>query len=356
MLKLIYFSLKRIIRSKAWIIEGTEVASGEHLNVIYLGEEVQKNYITDLIFNGNCKEKYIEKKSLWPLFHLIKNLSQCSLMIIEGNYHDYKSDTEKGEFFIPLWLHSNVDIPLVASNKSAKEDLRRIKKNQLEYVVTREPNQFHDFFYNMYLPYVKNRHQDRTLLMGYDIMMQRAKDETCELLLVKKDSESIAGTLIVFKEKLPKLWSIGVKDGNLSYLKTGVVAATYYFSSLYLVGRGYEKMNTGSLRAFLKDGVLQYKKKWGVRVSSHDTKGFLLKPLSRSEGLKGFFSRNPFVFVNEGKLSSAVFIENEKMGTDESYKKFHKNYYLAGLDEMIVYQYGDRENRMLNFHKFKQSQ
>jgi hypothetical protein len=356
MLKFIVLSLKRIVRSRAWIIEGTEVASGEHLNVVYMGKEGQMNYIKDLIFKGNCKEKYIEKRFFWPLFHLIKNLSKCSLMIIEGHYHDYKSGTEKGEFFIPLWLQGNVNIPLVASSRSAKDDLRKIRKYQLEYVVTKELHQFHDFFYNMYLPYIKKRHQDRALLMDYDIMMQRAKDETCELLLVKKNNESIAGQLIVFDKNHPRLWSVGVKDGNLSHLKIGVVGATYYFSSLYLVGRGYEKLHAGSSRAFLKDGVLQYKKKWGVRFTPHDNGGFLLKPLSRSKGLKGFFTRNPFIFVNEGKMSSAVFIENDETDIDESYEKLHKEYYLTGLDEMIIYQYGDRENRMLNSHTFKQSQ
>ena len=355
MLEFIFLSLKRIVRSKAWIIGGTEVASGEHLSVIYMGREGQMNYIKNLIFKGNCKEKYIEKRSFWHLFHLIKNLSKCSLIIIEGHCQDYKSDTEKGEFFIPLWLQGSVNIPLVATNRSIKSDLKKIRKYQLEYVVTKELNQFHDFFYNMYLPYIKNRHQNRALLMSYDIMIQRAKDKTCELLLVKKDNEPIAGMVIVFEKNHPRLWSLGVKDGNPSHVKIGVVAATYYFSSLYLVGRGYEKMHTGSSRAFLKDGVLQFKKKWGMRVTPNDTSGFLLKPLSRSEGLKGFFVRNPFVFVNGGKLSSAVFIENDEMDTDESYEKFHKNYYLVGLDEMIVYQFGDKENRMLGYHKFKQS-
>jgi hypothetical protein len=60
-----------------------------------------------------------------------------------------------------------------------------------------------------------------------------------ELILVKKDGEYITGELLVFEDNTVHAKAIGVKDGNIDYLKSGAVAALYYHEILYLKENGY---------------------------------------------------------------------------------------------------------------------
>jgi len=252
-------------------------------------------------------------------------------------------------FYIPFWLQGEVDISADISSPiksdSLQTDLRRIRKNKLHFEVTNQASQFHEFYYNMYLSFITKRHGKTAVLMRYDDMMQRLKAGTCELLLISKENKHVAGQLLVYGEKVPRLWSVGVKDGNLSYLKDGVVAATIYFSVQYLKEKGYKKMNIGASRAFLKDGVLWYKKKWDRNIVGTPKMGFLIKPLSKTTAVKGFFLNNPFIYVHENRLNGAIFAEAAQPFSKEDFQKFYKDYYLNGMSKLFIYRFGESSSR-----------
>ena len=88
----------------------------------------------------------------------------------------------------------------------------------------------------------------------------------------------------------------------------------------------------------MKDGVLQFKKKLGLRLISGSERGFLVKPLSPSTGLKGFFLRNPFIYTHRGRLYAAAFVEDDEVcSCDESLEDLCKSFYLNGLSKVNIY-------------------
>ncbi|TLD40101.1 MAG: hypothetical protein JETT_3628 [Candidatus Jettenia ecosi] len=105
-------------------------------------------------------------------------------------------------------------------------------------------------------------------------------------------------------------------------------------------------MNFGGTRAFLHDGVLQYKKRWGLQIVGSSKMGFLIQPLTKSVNVKNFFLRNPFIYIDEDKLNGAVFIESDQLCSQEDLKKIYKNYYLKGLSKLNIYLFGDNERNM----------
>jgi len=335
------------VRPDVWLMDGTEVLSGDHFSLLHVGTAGHKNYIGHLVFNGDFKETHIGRTFSVSAGHVIKrNTFDCSLMIVEVGSLGRKVCEREQDFYVPLFVQGEVDIPLVAHNESARSDIRRIRRNHLDFVVTTQPGQFRAFYYDMYLPYVTQRYHDRLLLMDYDEMMQKARQGDTELLLVRKGTEFIGGAVIAFDRGLPKLWSVGIKDGNLSYWRDGVVAAVYYFSSMCLAERGHKRIHVGSSRAFLSNGVLRYKRKWGMRVVGHwPPIGFLLKPLSLSQGLRGFLLRNPFLCIDKGRLCSAVFAENDEVRSDRSLERLHKHHYLAGISKASIYRFGEGESK-----------
>jgi hypothetical protein len=160
-----------------------------------------------------------------------------------------------------------------------------------------------------------------------------------DLLLVKKKEEYIGGMIIEYENKCPTLFSLGVRDGNPDYLKDGTVAALYYFSSLYLEEKGFLKMKSGYSRAFLNDGVLRLKRKWGQRILHSEPSGFALKVLSDTSATKSFLCNNPFIFQNNEHLCGAVFIDKDGPLLPEDYKQINKKYFNQGLSKLFLYEF-----------------
>ena len=90
------------------------------------------------------------------------------------------------------------------------------------------------------------------------------------------------------------------------------MAEVYAFSSQHLHAHGHATMNLGGTRAFLSDGILFYKTKFGARFRPQGTRGFVLKPLSFPRDWENFFfTRNPMLYRDGGLISGAIFIDNE---------------------------------------------
>lgn len=338
----------KIPRLHQWIITGEEILSKHKLAIIYAGSEKNKNFLAKLAFDNSYREDYIGKRRLWRIPKAANEKGHnCSLMVTEMREHkSLRMLFEKKKYFyIPCWIYGEANIPLHISGSSAQEDLRRIRKGNLGFEVTNQAGQFHNFYYNMYLPFVTRRHKDRAVLMGYDDMMQRLEAGNCELLLIKKANKYIAGQLLVYGEGAPRLWSVGVKDGNPSYLKDSVIAATICFSARYLEEKGYKRVGLGGLRAFLKDGVLQYKKKWGLQIVRTTEKGFLIKPLSKTAGTKGFFLNNPFIWMDKMKFNGAIFVEAGAPLAKKDFEEIYKEYYLMGVSKLFIYRFEEGDGR-----------
>jgi hypothetical protein len=70
-------------------------------------------------------------------------------------------------------------------------------------------------------------------------------------------------------------------------------------------------------------------------LTSRHKKGFLVKPLSPSPGLKGFFIRNPFIYYHRRGLYAATFVEEDEVcSCDESLEDLYKCFYLSGLSKV----------------------
>jgi hypothetical protein len=226
----------------------------------------------------------------------------------------------------------------VISNRSTKWELRKIKKNDLDFKITSKESQFYEFYHNMYLPYMIERHGNRNKCLSYSRLMEYWESGNCELMLIKNEKKYIAGQVIVYDNGRARLSLFGIKDGKECYLKSGAGAAGYHFSARYLEYQGHRKIHVGGSRAFLRDGVLQYKKKLGLRLVGRSREGFLIKVLSLSSGVKEFFLRNPFIFVDRGRTHGAIFVERlEDCSSAKSLEEFCKSFYTQGMSNLIIY-------------------
>lgn len=333
-------SIARQYRTRLWVLEGREKSSGEFLRLVYAGSVPHKNYIAALVFDDDVKEKYLGKTWIWHIRgNINREKNNVSLQIVEMNNASAKVLGKKTDYYVPAWFDAIIDFSVsqerLVKSKSIKRDLKNIRKHQLEYEVTTDPQKFDLFYHEMYVPYITKAHGNRSLLMSLEKMRQRMNSS--ELLMVKKGDQYISGGILLYNKDIVHGWKLGVLDGNREYIKYGAAASIYYFEMVYLTEKGYKKINHGGTRAFLKDGVFQIKKKWGMNVGDCWDIGFMITPLQMTTAVVAFLQSNPFMFVRNNKKYFAVFLEPDADVSEELIYKIHKQYYVSGIEKLIIY-------------------
>ncbi len=323
-----------------WRLEGRGKKCHLRLVIYFLGMEKEKNSFQQLWFETNLVEEYLGKKNICQIKPFINNLkSQCTLVVIECNAIVQYLLKKKNDFFVPLWINGMVNIPLDISSKSALDDYRRIKNNNLSFTIKDRKEDFDHFYYTMYLPYINLRFDNQSQKITYNTMTKMISSHNCKLLIVKQDDLPLGGIFIILrKNHHPYIWILGVKNADLEYVRRGTIAALYYYSAQYLAQSGREKMLVGASRPFLNDGILKYKKKWGMYIISSSFTGLLFKPGNDSDSLSIFLQKNPFITYKNRKLYGTVFIDSGIKDQQSIIKQMQKEYMLRGIQDILFYQ------------------
>ena len=336
-------------RLNVWLLEGEERWTGERLSFVYAGHKANRNHILHLAFNGSYRKSACGKAWVWDALKFgVNKYAGHPMVIMEIAKCFYRRFGRQEGFYIPWWVYGEIDLAVasmrIKQSSTFKADLRRIRKNHFQYEVTRDKDQFDHFYHSMYVPYITRAHGDRALLRSYDQL--RHYFSCGELLFVKNKSKYVGCSLLVFEDDSVYAKELGIKDGNMHYLRAGVVSALYYYMILYLMEKGYKKVNVGASRAFLKDGVLVFKKRRGMRLSHQNPwpMGFLIKPLRKTDGVKAFLKNNPFIYVNNDSFNGAVFVESGEAVSEDQLKKLHKDHYVPGVAKLNIYQLGERQD------------
>jgi hypothetical protein len=326
-------------RRRVWLLEGREASSGEPLSVLCAARGQTRNYLTQLLFGEDAQEHEIGPVWLWNLSRAgWARKRGCALIVIEADPFIRELLKEDDWFFIPLWLIGTAALPIPDSllkGKSLRSEVRAIRKGGLQGRVTREPESFDDFYHNMYVPHVTRAHGSSVYVNPYDTMRARLADS--DLVLIHDGERDIAGMMIVYDEDRPRLWSVGVRDGDRDYLQRGALAAVYHFCFQYLAKRHFSSVSLGLSRAFLNDGILRYKKKWAQQLVGTAATRIALKLAAETPASKSFLQNNPFIFETMGKLYGAVFLADDAPVTADTAARLKKQYFHDGLSKLILF-------------------
>ena len=195
-----------------------------------------------------------------------------------------------------------------------------------------------DFYENMYLPTIHDRHGNTGLSVNFETFENKLGRPDHKLMLIKYEEITIAGVIIQM-QKIPRLWVGGIRESSKTYRRMGAVGASYHFPAQYLSGIGYRQMALGRSRSFLNDGVMRYKSKWNHRFYDFDMNGMIVKVLSMTESLSGFLISQPFVGIEKGQLYANVFIDaDSKLNdrTSEEIEILRSNRGLSGVNVLAV--------------------
>lgn len=351
--KLVYWLIK-VLRLELWIITDDENLRKQKLIIIYAGikyyeKDKNKNWLINIAFDGSYSENYIGPKWLWQISKSVKELgNNCALMFIEIPRQFRLFYRKKKYFLVPTWIEGEINLSSITSNKSLKHDLSKIRQNKLEFEVTKDLSQLDNFYYNMYLPFASKRWGAMASIFCYDFIKKEFKKggRYQDLYLVKKEQEYIAGALVGYRKNTSYFHLLGIKDGNLNYIQEGAIRALYCFGISVAKEKGLKRANYGPSRPLLNNSVLAFKKTRGMVITGADKIGFLIKPLSKTEGVKRFFLNNPFIRMNKKDFQGVVFIDSDKSFSEDDFQRIYKEYFMKGISKLFICRFGKENDKM----------
>lgn len=289
-------------RQHAWLLTGQERTTGAPLRLFYAGTDKQRAFFSSLAFRDTPALTDLGDLPFWRIRRIRRSGrmprslggAPVDLAVVEGHAAHQWLYGRRGDYAIPVWIRTEVELPLRVANRSVAEDLRRIRKYGLGYEVTREAARVERFYQEAYLPSIEGSHGDSTVVVPWRSVSGAVERGDCELLAVTHEGRDVAGVLIR-RQDPPRLWCGGVWQGDPTVRKMGAASATYWFAGQHLTEQGHRRMHMGLSRAFLRDGVLQFKAKWGHRITGCTTDRFLLRPLADTDATRAFLTANPFV-------------------------------------------------------------
>ena len=142
-------------------------------------------------------------------------------------------------------------------------------------------------------------------------------------------------------EKLKPLLDDWKKDFGTEYndlVNEVFTERVQHYAAIWAKENGIKLLDFGDTRAFLNDGVLQYKRKWGMstNISKYMLGIFGFKIYNYSKSIQSFLTNNPFIYVDKNQLNGFIFIEKDELITRDEIQQFFRTYYTPGLTQLSI--------------------
>lgn len=330
-----------------YYVEGKEKHSGEKLSILYYGDKINFVYFSTLLFSETTNEKCLGKIGIKRIKKELKNLPYEADLVLIKTDRSYSGFLQKKGFItIPEWSDTWLEISdgledvIKRFKKSAKEDIIKIKKKNYTYEISKDIDKLSFFYNELYLPFISERYGQlalpKTMNLNFNEIKSLFIKDKGVLLLVKKDKEYIAGVVLVTYGKVASPIYMGIRT-DIDFLSDDVGSTIYYFSIIWAIKNGYELMRFGDVRPFLNDGLFQYKRKWGMRLTKniyrYGVVGLRAYNLN-SKAVISFFKSNPFIYISKNKQKGFLYF-NEKLLAQDIQNIINKST-LEGLEEIII--------------------
>jgi hypothetical protein len=308
-----FFSILSQMSLIAYQVSGKEKHGRGNLTILFIGDEPIFPYISSILFSEEPKiEKYFNIH-LWNYKKKINQIhSDINAVFIKSDRF-YSSFFEKqGYKVIPKWISATLDISEPLENvykkfsKSAKEDIRKIKKYSYTYEISQDPDKLNLFYYKMYLPYISSRYGKFGKCLNF-YSIKHYFERGSKILFIKLDNEYMFGGLFLKKKDKVYASYAGVMEGKFDYIKKGVIAGSYYYLIQHSKKIGANLIDFGFCKPFVNDGLFSYKRKWGTRIEktgNENTEIYSFKVLNENKGIRNFLTNNPFISLEKNQINT----------------------------------------------------
>jgi len=277
--------------------------------MLYAGTASQKSYVKSLFYGDESTETDLGTGYAWSLRKLADQ-NDCHLVAAVQSKLA-QSLLPKAGYVLPLWVSSEADTsvsPFKVRRKSLKADLARIRKNQVTCEYSASPKDLEFFWERMYEPHIAKQHAQLAILGSIDEFRDLLAQGNLLLTFALYNGERVAGGTLVSEGPVPCSRNIGLLDGDDRLKRLGVMTAIYIYELDWAYRHGYKRLNLGATRPFLRDGVLQYKKKFNISLKTNDYKKVIfIDPVRNTDAVVASLVANPMICIDNDHLVATVF-------------------------------------------------
>lgn len=322
---------------------GATAPHGRQGSLLVVGKEPWVCHLPDRFFSGTPRRERIGRFPVWTLPNRLKRLQQSvDLTIIRASRMTARLFPERDYLRGPEWIDARLRLPtdptapLRISKNLRGGDLRVVRRSRLKAFVSHELSDFEEFYDHMHAPFVRNRFGVLGTPKNRESL--RAAFQRGGILWVHRDGDRLAGALIENRGQLIVLNSMGTRNGELGLVKEGVFAAVYQYCIEYAREQGCTHVGLGTSRAFLQDGVLRYKRKWGSVFNERpDAVFYMLMCWNRLQGVVAdFLSQTSPVFHEAGGLAAAYALDAESPVGSEEVLAARNSMWFEGLNRLYL--------------------
>lgn len=154
----------------------------------------------------------------------------------------------------------------IASVPSARADINRARHRGFTFEFENDPawaREFHDRYHR---PSIVGRYGDEAYVMSADDIAHRMRHHGAQFICVVKDGVRVVGDLFEVSPGHLRLMRLGWLDGDYAHVKSGAVAAKYWFILCHARKLGLRHVQFGGTPPNLENGVMRYKMKWNPAI------------------------------------------------------------------------------------------
>jgi hypothetical protein len=330
------------LRVSIFILRGPTLMNGHPGTLLIAGNEYKIDFLTRRFFDGEPQREKVGELPLWNLARTLKRLrTSVDLTIVHLDRLSACLFFDSDYLAVPTWVGSTLTVPedvknLLKNNRNLKEDLRIVGRNKLSPEITQDEKDFEVFYKTMYVPFIRERHGEQAHI--HDFCQLRRRFRRGGLLWVLNEGKRISGVLFERRGKILRSLAVGMVNWELGPRRTGAIVATYLFIIDHAKKLGCMLIDFGGSRPSLADGVLRYKRKWGVNPveKRNILYDFLIHWNCFNRPVNSFLSNLSLIFRDQGGLSAITIVDRNEPATQTEAWKAHHSIWMTGLQRLYI--------------------
>lgn len=330
------------LRVPVAILRGPTRHSERSGTVVVAGHQPWADYLPRRFFACAPQREVVGAVPVWALPACLTRLAvDADITVARVDRVSARLFFEDGYLVVPESVGCRLMLPvdldkLAHASSSVKEDLRNLRRERLTAEVSHREADCEAFYSSMYVPFVKKRHGEFAVI--HNLHQLRRAFRRGGLIWVRRGDQRIAGGLFEQRGDVLRWVALGTAGGDLTLMKQGALAALYIFEIKCAEERRCASIDFGGTPPILNDGLLRFKRKWGVQLADeHQTPyDYLVRWEQPNEQVFNFLADTPLICRNDRGLIGLTALKPQNVTTADQVSTIHRSLWMPGLHELAI--------------------
>jgi hypothetical protein len=318
------------------MIRGALRGSKSSMITLVVGPVESAHQFADIAYSGNTVVHNVASLFSWQLDP--SELPKADVTVVAGRQNTRKL-AENGFILLP-WVDFGMSLSksMVSLeeqfSRRRKRDSRKIRHRDYSYKVSRRDPEALNFFYQkMYCPYVMWRFGRAAFVEAYS-NLRACYERNGGIVWVNHGEQPIAGLAFQARGETLRALALGADMNCVSSERYLAGRAALLFLVDWGKRNGLKWLDYGVTLPFLRDGLFQYKREWGMVAKAKSDRTFCVLRIDKvNEATLSFLQQHPFVTLDGGR-STGVILVGHKLSAEELKKRVSRHQ-VSGIDSLV---------------------